>query len=246
MGMEFIYGPHTVEARLRLQPETVKQLWIQSGRNDIRMAAIRDLAQKAKILVETIPRDELDKKVAGQHQGVVAEVAASTKGWTEKLLLRNLKELDHPALVLVLDGVTDPHNLGACLRSADAAGVDVVVAPKDKAAGLTPAAMKVASGAADVVPFVQVTNLARALEGMKKVGIWLFGADGEAGQTLYESDLTGPVAIIMGSEGSGLRRLTRETCDHLVSLPMAGTVGSLNVSVAAGICLYEAVRQRTC
>jgi 23S rRNA (guanosine2251-2'-O)-methyltransferase len=245
MGMEFIYGPHTVESRLRLQPETVKRLWVQSGRNDLRMATITDLARKQKIKVDTIPRQELDKKVAGQHQGVVAEVAASTKGWTEKVLLRRLKELDHPALVLVLDGVTDPHNLGACLRSADAAGVDVVVAPKDKAAGLTPAAKKVASGAADVVPFVQVTNLARALDGMKKVGIWLFGTEGEADTSLYESDFTGPVAIVMGAEGKGLRRLTREACDHLVNLPMVGTVESLNVSVAAGICLYEAVRQRS-
>ena len=155
-----------------------------------------------------------------------------------------LEELQNPALLLVLDGVTDPHNLGACLRSADAAGVDAVIVPKDKSADLNATVRKVACGAAEVIPFVRVTNLARTLEGLKQRGVWLYGTAGEAENTIYNSDLTGSLAIVMGAEGAGLRRLTRETCDHLVKLPMAGSVSSLNVSVATGVCLFEVVRQR--
>ncbi|MCB1854974.1 MAG: 23S rRNA (guanosine(2251)-2'-O)-methyltransferase RlmB, partial [Halieaceae bacterium] len=149
-----------------------------------------------------------------------------------------------PALLLVLDGVTDPHNLGACLRSADAAGVDAVIVPRDRAADLSPVSRKVACGAAEVVPFVRVTNLARTLQALKERGVWLYGTAGEAQQSLYASDLTLPLALVMGAEGAGMRRLTREQCDFLVSLPMAGSVSSLNVSVASGICLFEARRQR--
>lgn len=243
---QFIYGLHTVEARLRLQPKTVKRVLVQAGRSDMRVAMIQDLASRAGIAIESIPGSKLDKLVPEHHQGVAAEIGTAevSREWTEKTLGQRLKELKHPPFILILDGITDPHNLGACLRSADAAGVDVVIAPKDKAAGLTPAARKVASGAAEAVPFVQVTNLARILEGLKKRGIWLYGTAGEAKSTIYEKDLTGPLAIVMGAEGTGLRRLTRDTCDHLVKLPMAGTVSSLNVSVATGIVLFEAVRQR--
>jgi 23S rRNA (guanosine2251-2'-O)-methyltransferase len=242
--MELIYGLHAVDALLRQQPEQVQCLWVQAGRNDKRMAGILELARNQGVQVETLARAELDRRVEGRHQGVIAEVQASSRQWDEQSLFQLLDGLDHPALVLVLDGVTDPHNLGACLRSADAAGVDAVVVPRDKSADLTPTARKVACGAAEVIPFVRVTNLARTLAGLKERGIWLYGAAGEAENTIYNSDLTGPAALIMGAEGAGLRRLTREACDFLVKLPMAGSVSSLNVSVAAGVCLFEVVRQR--
>jgi 23S rRNA (guanosine2251-2'-O)-methyltransferase len=243
--MELIFGLHAVDAVLRRQPETVIRLWIQAGRRDKRMGAIYELAKNQGVSVETLPRDELDRKVAGRHQGVVAEVVAGDKSWDEARLWQRLSECGRPPLVLVLDGVTDPHNLGACLRSADAAGVDAVIVPRDRSADLTPSVRKVACGAAEVVPFVRVTNLVRVLEGLKERGIWLYGAAGEADASLYDSDLKGPSAIVMGAEGGGLRRLTREACDYLVRLPMAGSVSSLNVSVATGICLFEAVRQRS-
>ncbi len=190
--------------------------------------------------------------VSGRHQGVVAETlnlpvhgdASRPNLWQEADLLRAVEEKAGPVLILVLDGVTDPHNLGACLRSADAAGVDAVVVPKDKSADLTPVSRKVACGAAEVVPFVRVTNLARTLQALKERGVWLFGTAGEAEKSIYDSDLTLSMALVMGAEGNGLRRLTREQCDYLVRLPMAGSVSSLNVSVATGICLFEAVRQR--
>jgi 23S rRNA (guanosine2251-2'-O)-methyltransferase len=159
-------------------------------------------------------------------------------------LLDLVEGLGRPAFLLILDGVTDPHNLGACLRTADAAGVDCVVAPRDRAVGLTPVVRKVAAGAAETIPFAQVTNLARTLESLKQAGVWVVGTAGEATDELYTVDLTGPLAVVMGAEGDGMRRLTRETCDRLVRLPMAGGVESLNVSVATGVVLYEAVRQR--
>ncbi len=243
--MELIYGLHAVDALLRQQPEQVHCLFVQSGRNDKRMAAVLELARNQGVQVEALARAELDAKVEGRHQGVIAQVQPGSRSWDEAALFVLLDDLDHPALVLVLDGVTDPHNLGACLRSADAAGVDAVVVPKDKSADLTPIVRKVACGAAEVVPFVRVTNLARTLAGLKERGIWLYGAAGEAENTIYNSDLTGPAALIMGAEGAGLRRLTREACDFLVKLPMAGSVSSLNVSVATGVCLFEVVRQRT-
>ena len=164
--------------------------------------------------------------------------------WEEADLLRAVDEKDGPVLILVLDGVTDPHNLGACLRSADAAGVDAVVVPRDKSADLSPTSRKVACGAAEVVPFVRVTNLPVPCRPCKERGVWLFGAAGEAEKSLYDNDLTVSMALVMGAEGSGMRRLTREQCDYLVRLPMAGSVSSLNVSVATGICLFEAMRQR--
>jgi 23S rRNA (guanosine2251-2'-O)-methyltransferase len=179
----------------------------------------------------------------GRHQGVVAFVAAQARTHSLEEVLDAL-DPKRPALFLVLDGVQDPHNLGACLRVADAAGVDAVIAPKDRAAGLSAAAVKVASGAADTVPYVTVTNLARALRTLKEAGVWVVGAAGEAQKSLYECDLAGPVAWVLGAEGEGLRRLTRELCDELVRIPMLGAIKSLNVSVAAGVCLYETVRRR--
>ncbi|WP_455198376.1 23S rRNA (guanosine(2251)-2'-O)-methyltransferase RlmB, partial [Kaarinaea lacus] len=178
-----------------------------------------------------------------RHQGVVAS-AIAPRVLSESELDTLLDKLTDPPFLLVLDGVTDPHNLGACLRSADAAGIQAVITTKDRSASLTPTAVKVASGAAQTVPFVQVTNLARCLRNLKDRGIWLAGLDGEAEQSLYDTDLSGPLAIVMGAEGKGLRRLSREHCDYLARIPMAGTVESLNVSVATGVCLFEAHRQR--
>ncbi len=242
--MELIYGIHAVDSLLRQNPQQVQRLWLQSGREDKRIASLLTLAANQGVAVERCPKAELDGKVSGRHQGVIAEVIAETRQWDEKALFDLVDELDHPALILVLDGVADPHNLGACLRSADAAGVDAVLVPKDKSADLTPTVRKVACGAAETVPFIRVTNLARTLAGLKERGIWLYGAAGEPEKSIYDNDLRGPCALIMGAEGAGLRRLTRESCDFLVKLPMAGDVSSLNVSVATGVCLFEIVRQR--
>ncbi len=246
--MELIYGIHAVDALLRRQPAAIGRLLVQQGREDKRMAALLALARNQGVAVQVLPRRELDEQVSGRHQGVVAEVsgavAAADKHWDETDLLGYVDDAEAPLLILVLDGVTDPHNLGACLRSADAAGVDAVVVPKDKSADLSPVVRKVACGAAESVPFVRVTNLARTLDALKQKGVWLYGAAGEAETSLYQVDLSGSVALVMGAEGSGLRRLTREACDFLVKLPMAGMVSSLNVSVATGICLFEARRQR--
>jgi 23S rRNA (guanosine2251-2'-O)-methyltransferase len=249
---EYVYGIHAVDGLLRSNPRSVQRLWIQQGRQDKRINALLELAQNQGVPVARQSRKELEALVDGRHQGVVAEVLPEPQGvqsqggnqWTQKRLLSHLDALQAPALLLVLDGVTDPHNLGACLRSADAAGVDAVIVPKDKSADLTPTVRKVACGAAEVVPFVRVTNLSRALAALKERGIWVYGAAGEAEKTIYDSDLHGSMALVMGAEGSGLRRLTRENCDFLVKLPMAGLVSSLNVSVATGVCLFEAVRQR--
>ncbi len=242
--MELIYGIHAVDSLLRQNPQQVQRLWIQTGREDKRIAGLITLASDQGVKIERESRQQLAERVSGRHQGVVAEIVGGTRQWDEAALFRVLEELPNPALLLVLDGVTDPHNLGACLRSADAAGVDAVIVPKDKSADLNATVRKVACGAAEVIPFVRVTNLARTLEGLKQRGVWLYGTAGEAENTIYNSDLTGSLAIVMGAEGAGLRRLTRETCDHLVKLPMAGSVSSLNVSVATGVCLFEVVRQR--
>ncbi len=243
--MELVYGLHAVDALLRQQPGQVTNLWVQDGRNDKRIAAVLELAKNQGVSAIRESREQLDARVEGRHQGVVAQVQREPQQWDEHSLQQLLEQLTHPALLLVLDGVTDPHNLGACLRSADAAGVDAVIVPKDNAADLTPVVRKVACGAAEVVPFIRVTNLARTLESLKERGIWLYGAAGEAENTIYNSDLTGPVAIVISAEGDGLRRLTRETCDHLVSIPMAGRTESLNASVAAGIALYAVAALRS-
>jgi 23S rRNA (guanosine2251-2'-O)-methyltransferase len=233
MSLEKIYGVHAVEALLRHHPKRVKQVWLAEGRSEPRVQALVELATQNKVAIGQAERREMDVWVEGVHQGVVAEVSPS-QVWGEAML----DEL------LELDGVTDPHNLGACLRSADAAGALAVIVPKDKSATLTPVVRKVACGAAEVIPLVAVTNLARTLEKLQQRGLWVVGTAGEAEVSIYDQDLTGPTILIMGAEGKGMRRLTREHCDYLVHLPMAGSVSSLNVSVATGVCLFEAQRQR--
>ncbi|MFC0711875.1 23S rRNA (guanosine(2251)-2'-O)-methyltransferase RlmB [Azorhizophilus paspali] len=242
--LERIYGVHAVEALLRHHPRRVKRLWLAEGRQDPRVLALLELARQARITVGQRERRELDEWAEGVHQGVVAEVSPS-QVWGEAMLDELLDRCEGAPLLLVLDGVTDPHNLGACLRTADAAGVQAVIVPKDKSATLNATVRKVACGAAEVVPLVAVTNLARTLEKLRQRGLWTVGTAGEVEQELYGVDLRGPTVLIMGAEGKGMRRLTREHCDYLVRLPMAGSVSSLNVSVATGVCLFEAVRQRS-
>ncbi|MCC5856982.1 MAG: 23S rRNA (guanosine(2251)-2'-O)-methyltransferase RlmB [Ectothiorhodospiraceae bacterium] len=242
---ERIYGVHAVRAALKYDPAHVVEAWLESGRHDQRMARVRDALRRAGVTTHLVRRRELDALTGGGvHQGVVIRYQGPPPQDQEDLEAL-LEGLESAPLLLVLDQVQDPHNLGACLRTADGAGVHAVVVPRDRAVGLTPTVHKVASGAAGRVPFFQVTNLARCLDMLKQRGVWLVGADGEAEQSLFELDLTGPVAVVMGAEGEGLRRLTREACDFLARIPMAGPVGSLNVSVATGILLYEAVRQRS-
>ncbi|WP_150303051.1 23S rRNA (guanosine(2251)-2'-O)-methyltransferase RlmB [Pseudomonas saliphila] len=242
---EYVYGLHAVQAMLQHASKRVKQLHLVRGRIDARMQELVDLAQQHKVAIQHLSPEELDKLAdGGVHQGVIAVVAPSQL-WSEDMLGHMLDELEGVPLLLVLDGVTDPHNLGACLRSADAAGAHAVIIPRDRSASLSPTVRKVACGAAETVPLVAVTNLARTLKQLQQRGLWVVGAAGEAEQLLYTVDLKVPSVIVMGAEGSGMRRLTREHCDYLAKLPMGGTVSSLNVSVAAGVCLFEAVRQRT-
>ncbi len=244
--MNNVFGFHAVTALLHSQSTSLQKLFIQHGREDKRLHAILELARQYHITVEKLSRQQLDDFTEqANHQGVVAVLAGKQAAFYEEDLPTLLDNIQAPPLLLILDNITDPHNLGACLRCADAAGVHAVIAPKDKAVGMTPVVRKVACGAAESVPFIQVTNLARTLKQLKEYGIWLYGTDGAAEQSLYQQDLTGPVALVMGAEGEGLRRLTKESCDFLVSLPMGGSVSSLNVSVATGICLFEAVRQRS-
>jgi 23S rRNA (guanosine2251-2'-O)-methyltransferase len=239
-----VYGLHAVRAVLTRRPQDVLKLSIAGGRDDARVRELREIAAARGLRAAEAASSALDAATGGaSHQGVVAEVRPSAP-LDENALLDLLTALLEPALVLVLDGVSDPHNLGACLRTADAAGATAVVAPRDRAAGLTPVVRKVAAGAAETVPFAQVTNLARSLRDMKAAGLWIAGTAEDGEQELFDADLRGPLALVMGSEGTGLRRLTRECCDFRLRLPMRGAVASLNVSVAAGIALYEALRQR--
>jgi 23S rRNA (guanosine2251-2'-O)-methyltransferase len=242
--LEHIFGLHSVQALLKSAPQRVQQVIVLRGRHDQRVQKVLAAAQKQQITVRQLDRKELDKLTDGNHQGVIA-LATPGELHDEKFLYSLLEKLEETPFVLVLDGVTDPHNLGACLRSAEAAGVHAVVAPKDNSASLNATARKVACGAAEVLPYIGVTNLARTLKQLQERGLWLIGAAGEAEQSVYQADLKGPMALVMGAEGKGLRRLTRETCDSLINIPMAGEVSSLNVSVATGVCLFEAVRQRT-
>ncbi|NKB35086.1 MAG: 23S rRNA (guanosine(2251)-2'-O)-methyltransferase RlmB [Pseudomonadales bacterium] len=248
MNKQITYGLHAVKEVLKQRASEVEQLLIMSGRKDKRIQEIQALAEKYNVSVTSATKADLDKQVSGKHQGVIAHVsdngAADDSTMTEQQLLELVKSLASPFL-LILDGVTDPHNLGACLRTADAAGIDAVIVPKDKSAGLNATVRKVASGAAESVPLVTVTNLARCLEKLKENGVWIIGTDDEAANSLFSQDFKGPIAVVMGSEGAGIRRLTREKCDYLVSIPMAGALSSLNVSVAAGIALFEAMRQRS-
>jgi len=241
MKDDFVFGIHAVAALLTRSPERIAALQVLEGRADQRMQQVLADAERNGISVERVSRAELDK-LEVRHQGVVAQLTHQVE-YQEADIETIVRRSANP-LLLILDGVTDPHNLGACLRSADAAGVDAVIAPRDRATGLTPVVRKVASGAAEAIPFIQVTNLARTLKTLQEMGVWIVGAAGEADTLIYEQDLSGPIALAMGAEGSGLRRLTREYCDFLVKLPMAGSVSSLNVSVATGICLFEVVRQR--
>ena len=237
-----IYGFHAVLAKLRHDPEAIFEIYVDAQRSDARA---RDFVRQAEQLgVRLIPAEgeRLDKMVGTRrHQGVVARIDGRRR---EVMLPDLLDSLEGPALLLVLDGIQDPHNLGACLRVADAAGAHAVIAPKDRAVGLNATAVKVASGAADTVPYITVTNLARALREMQEAGVWVLGTAGEAGKSLYEVDQKASIAWVLGAEGDGLRRLTRDTCDELVRIPMYGSVESLNVSVASGICLFETRRQR--
>lgn len=239
-----VFGLHAVHALLSSHSKRIVRLLILKERHDQKMQTLLQLAKEQSIPVEMTPRHELDRLAKhGNHQGVIA-FCKQTNTYSESDLDAILNSVSGPILLLVLDGIQDPHNLGACLRSADAAGVHAVIAPKDKSVGITPAVLKVASGAAEVIPFIQVTNLARTLRSLQERNIWVYGAEAEADNSLYAVDLKGSVAIVLGAEGSGLRRLTREHCDLLLNIPMQGSVSSLNVSVSAGIFLFEVVRQR--
>ncbi|MCE0493992.1 23S rRNA (guanosine(2251)-2'-O)-methyltransferase RlmB [Vibrio salinus] len=243
MSNEFIYGIHAINAVLDKSPDRLIEAFVLKGRHDERLMPVINQLQKMGISIQQMGRKTLDDKARGaNHQGIIARVKPA-KALNEYDLDDILERTEKP-LLLVLDGVTDPHNLGACLRNADAAGVAAVVVPKDKSAPMTATVSKVACGAAETVPLIRVTNLARTMRALQEKGIWFVGTAGEATQNIYQSNLTGPLAIVMGAEGDGMRRLTRETCDDLIKIPMAGSVSSLNVSVATGICLFEAVRQR--
>ena len=245
MSGQLIIGIHAVRTALKHGVQRVERLWFDAARRDRRLRQLLDEARAVGLQPEPSDKAALDRMTgAANHQGVVAQGEMPTS-LDEAALDALLGGLSVSPLLLVLDGVTDPHNLGACLRSADAAGAHAVIAPRDRAGGLTPVVCKVASGAAETMPFVQVTNLARTLRHLQdKHRVFVIGTAGEAEADLYQADLTGPLALVMGAEGAGLRRLTRDTCDRLVSLPMRGRVESLNVSVATGVCLYEALRQR--
>jgi 23S rRNA (guanosine2251-2'-O)-methyltransferase len=239
---QHIYGFHTILARLKRHPQTLREIYLDEARRDARVRELMSVAESLRVRVMPVSSQRLDGMVPGaRHQGVVAHADPLPLHRDLFELLDGLQEIP---LLLVLDGVQDPHNLGACLRVADAAGAHAVIAPKDRAVGLTATASKVASGAAETVPYFTVTNLARTLRELKEHGVWLAGADSEATQDLYSADLRGPLAWVMGAEGAGLRRLTRESCDLLLRIPLAGAVESLNVSVASGICLFETRRQR--
>jgi 23S rRNA (guanosine2251-2'-O)-methyltransferase len=242
MADNFIYGFHAVVSRIRQDAKSVAEIYLHRERQDPRSRELLQLAEEHGVRIIFMERQRLDGMVGNdKHQGVVAKVAAAREYHDVFDVLEGLKE---PALLLVLDGVQDPHNLGACLRVADAMGAHAVVVPKDRAAGLNATVRKVASGAAETVPLVTVTNLARSLREIKEAGVWVVGTAGEAQSDLFTAKLDGPTAWVMGAEGEGMRRLTRETCDQLVRIPMFGSVESLNVSVASGICLYETRRQR--
>lgn len=238
-----VYGPHSVEILLRERARDIVEMWVLDGAA-ARVRQLADQARAAKVKINTVSRQDLDVLTQqGHHQGVAVRLNQIAGVRNENALDELLDRIAEPFL-LILDGVQDPHNLGACLRTADAAGVHAVIVPKDRAVGLTPVVRKVASGAAERVPLIQVTNLARTMRHLKDHNVWLIGAAGEASEAVYEVPLTGPIALVMGAEGSGMRRLTAEHCDRLLRIPMAGIVESLNVSVATGVCLFEAVRQR--
>lgn len=241
---QFVYGFHAVQALLEQGPDKVQHIYVQSGKQDQRLQNLLQRLEKFPIPVDILSRHELNQMVNDeQHQGIVA-LSAETSPVLETDLEALLANLTSPAFLLILDGVQDPHNLGACLRTANAAGVHAVIAPKDRATGITAVVRKVASGAAESTPFIQVTNLARTMRMLKEAGVWLFGASEDAEEDVFTTDFRGAIAIVLGAEGSGLRRLTRENCDKVMKIPTVGVISSLNVSVATGVCLFEALRQR--
>ncbi|HJV70000.1 23S rRNA (guanosine(2251)-2'-O)-methyltransferase RlmB [Ideonella sp.] len=246
MATRILFGFHAVTVRLKTAPSSITEIHVDTTRRDARMRGFVERAKEAGVRVVDSDDARLSKLAGSpRHQGVVARAEALPPTHSLDEVLEGVEAAkEDPPLVLALDGVTDPHNLGACLRVADGAGAHAVIAPKDHAVGLNATVAKVASGAAETVPYLMVTNLARSLNEMKERGIRIVGTSDDATQTLYDVDLSGPVALVLGAEGAGMRQLTRKTCDELVSIPMAGAVESLNVSVAAGVCLYEARRQR--
>jgi len=244
MSGELLFGIHSIDAALSNDPKNILELYFESDSQNARIKELSEKARELGLKPHARPREALDRMTGGaRHQGAVARYRAPPPR-TEKELYELVEQAGKDALILVLDGVTDPHNLGACLRSAEAAGVTAVVVPKDKAAGITPTVRRASSGAADRVAFFAVTNLARTLKALKESGVWLVGLAGESAQDFYKLDLKGPLGIVMGSEGEGMRRLTGEACDFLAKIPMRGGVESLNVSVATGVALFEALRQR--
>jgi 23S rRNA (guanosine2251-2'-O)-methyltransferase len=239
---EIIYGIHAVEAALRNQPENVLQVFMQQGRNDKRIKKILDIAKNSGVSIQSISNEKLKEKCPrARHQGVLAEIRAGRSG---TVTLDDVLEKES-LLLLVLDEVQDPHNIGACLRTADAIGVDAVVVSKNRSPALTPVIRNVASGAAETVPYIMVSNIARALEKIKENNVWVMGTSGDASHTIYDCKVNNRLALVMGSEGKGMRRLSREACDELVSIPMQGSVESLNISVATAVCLYEIRRQQS-
>lgn len=241
--LQWVYGFHAVEAIIARHPRRVREVLVQRSRDDQRLQALASVAAAAGITLQQVDKRELEQRVDGNHQGVIAQCAPAQMR-SEQELDDYLDTLEGPPLLLILDSVTDPHNLGACLRSAEAAGADAVIFPKDKSASLTPTARKVACGAAELLPVFRVTNLARCMRQLKQRGIWLTGLSGDANATIYQLDFSVPTGLVMGAEGTGMRQLSRRECDLLAAIPMPGAIESLNVSVAAGVCLFEASRQR--
>ncbi|MDH6420148.1 23S rRNA (guanosine2251-2'-O)-methyltransferase [Polynucleobacter sphagniphilus] len=243
---QILVGFHAVQARLRVDPESLKSVYFDPSRRDRRMGDF--LKQAEETLGERLHAADAERlhKLAGhdRHQGVVALAEKMTIARTITEVIEDVEGAKEKPLFLILDGVTDPHNFGACLRVADGAGVNAVVIPKDRSASINATVSKVSSGASEVMPVITVTNLVRSMKEMQESGVWIIGTDDRAEKSIYDIDLTGSIAIVMGAEGEGMRRLTKETCDELVHIPMQGVVSSLNVSVASGVCLYEALRQR--
>jgi len=244
VGNDLVYGLHAIQAALEVANTRVTEIWLSDERDDSRIDDIVTAAQKHDITPHRVDSEVLDEMAAGaRHQGGVAK-CKPLGNLDETDLFRLIDELNEPAFLLILDCVQDPHNLGACMRSAEAAGAHAVIAPKDRASALTSTALKVSSGAAERLPFIQVTNLARVLRELQQQGVWVVGTSGDCETTLFEADLKGPLAVVLGAEGRGIRRLTRDNCDQVMFIPMKGGAESLNVSVAAGVCLFEAARQR--
>lgn len=241
---DLIFGLHAIQAALDVPVSRVSEIWLADDRDDERTQAICEAAAQHNIALHRVERENLDARLPDvQHQGGIAR-CKPLANLDESHLYQLLEQLDETPFLLILDCVQDPHNLGACMRTAEAAGAHAVIAPKDRASSLTATALKVSSGAAERLPFIQVTNLARVLKELQQRGVWLVGTSGESDATLFDVDLKGPLGLILGAEGKGIRRLTRETCDQVVLIPMKGQAESLNVSVAAGVCLFEAARQR--